>query len=143
MTDLLLAILADYGLKEVDGPQSNPEIIAMGKDLGFDIADDSTTAWCSLAMNYYAKKCGYEYSGKLDARSWLKLPLPIIVLKPQLGDLVVFWRESPESWKGHVALFIAQDGNIVYCLGGNQGNQLSIAGYPRDQVLGYRSLHKK
>lgn len=142
MTEILLKMLEDYGLKEVDGPASNPEIIAMGKELGFDIADDSTTAWCSLAMNYYAKKCGYEYTGKLDARSWLRLPKPIVVLKPQLGDIVVFWRESPQSWKGHVGIFIAQDGNIIYTLGGNQGGAISIAGYPKDQLLGYRKINK-
>ena len=140
MTNLLLEFLAHYGLKELEGPESNPEIIAMGKDLGFDIADDSTTAWCSLALNYYAKKCGYEYTGKLDARSWLKMP--IMILKPSLGDIVVFWRESPSSWRGHVGLFIAQDMNIVYVLGGNQGNQIGISAYPRDQVLGYRQLRK-
>jgi hypothetical protein len=87
MTDLLLEMLSHYGMKEVDGPQSNPEIIAMGEDLGFDIMDDSTTAWCSLALNYYAKKCGYEYTGDLAARSWLKVP--IVVLKPTMGDVVV------------------------------------------------------
>jgi len=140
MTDILLAMLAEYGMKEVDGIGSNPEIIAMGKDLGFDIADDSTTAWCSLAVNYFAKKCGYEYTGKLDARSWLKMP--IMVLKPTIGDIVVFWRESPSSWKGHVGIFIAQDLNIIYVLGGNQGNSISIAAYPKDQLLGYRKLKK-
>jgi uncharacterized protein (TIGR02594 family) len=143
MTDLLLAMLADYGLKEVSGPKSNPELVAMAKDLGFDMEDDSTLAWCSLAMNYYAKKCGYEYTGKLDARSWLALPKPIVILKPTLGDIVVFWRESASSWKGHVALFVAQDLNLIYCLGGNQGNSLSISAYPRDQVLGYRQIRRK
>lgn len=140
MQEILIDMLSHYGLKEVDGPQSNPEIIKMGKELGFDIADDSTTAWCSLAMNYYAKKNGYEYSGALDARSWLKMP--ILVLKPQLGDVVVFWRESPQSWKGHVGLFIAQDNNIVYVLGGNQNNGINISAYPRDQLLGFRRLRK-
>lgn len=140
MTDMLLEMLAEYGMKEVDGIGSNPEIIAMGKDLGFDIADDSTTAWCSLAINYFAKKCGYEFTGKLDARSWLKMP--VMVLKPTIGDIVVFWRESPQSWKGHVGIFIAQDLNIIYTLGGNQGNQICISGYPKDQLLGYRKLKK-
>lgn len=141
MTDLLIQMLTNYGLREVDGPQSNPEIIAMGKELGFDITDDSTTAWCSLAINYYAKKCGYAYTGKLDARSWLKMP--VVVLKPTIGDVVVLWRESHESWKGHVGLFIAWDNKTVWVLGGNQGNMISVAPYPRDRVLGFRQLKKK
>jgi uncharacterized protein (TIGR02594 family) len=143
MTDLLLEMLSHYGLKEVVGPQSNPEILAFFTELGYDwVNDDSTTAWCSACLSFYAKKCGYEYTGKLDARSWLRLPQPIIVLKPTIGDVVVFWRESPTGWKGHVGLFIAQDFNIIYTLGGNQSNALSISAYPRDQLLGYRQLKK-
>jgi len=139
MTEILLDMLSNYGMKEVAGPDSNPEILKFFDDLGYDyVNDDSTTAWCSASLSYYAKKHGYEYHKGLDARGWLKMPVK--VLKPKLGDVVVFWRESPSSWKGHVGLFIAQDLNIIYVLGGNQNNSLSIAAYPRDQVLGYREL---
>jgi len=140
MKDLLLEVLSHYGLREVDGPSSNPEIIAMGKDLGYDIADDSTTAWCSLLVNYYAKKMGYEYTKKLTARSWLKTS--VIVLKPELGDIVVLWRNDPNGWEGHVGWFISRDAKYVYVLGGNQGNWLNISPYPVDRVLGYRQLKK-
>jgi uncharacterized protein (TIGR02594 family) len=134
-------MLSNYGMKEVAGSDSNPEILAFFKELGYDyINDDSTTAWCSASLSYYAKKNGYEYHTGLDARGWLKMP--VRVLKPSLGDVVIFWRESPSSWKGHIGLFIAQDLNIIYVLGGNQNNSLSIAAYPRDQVLGYRELKK-
>jgi hypothetical protein len=27
------------------------------------------------------------------------------VAYPEPGDIVVFWRESPQSWKGHVGIF--------------------------------------
>lgn len=143
MTDLLLEFLSNYGLSEVAGANSNPEILKMAEELGFYMEDDSTLAWCSLAMNYYAKKCGYEYSGSLSARSWLNLPNKIVVLQPSMGDIVVFWREAPSSWKGHVALFIRKDTKYVWALGGNQNNQISIAPYPIDRVLGYRKLRKK
>jgi len=141
MTDLLSEFLSHYGLKELEGADSNPEILQMATDLGFDMEDDSTTAWCSLAMNYYAKKCGYEITGSLAARSWLQMP--IVVLKPTLGDVVILWRGSPDSWQGHVALFINWDSKYVWLLGGNQGNSISIAAYPRDRVLGIRQLKKK
>lgn len=142
MKEILLTMLEDYGMKEMAGAQSNPDILAFFKELGYDwVTDDSSTAWCSAALSYYAKKCGYEYNKTLAARDWLKMP--IMVLKPQLGDIVVFWRESPQSWKGHVGLYITQNASVVYCLGGNQNNTLSISAYPREQVLGYRSLKKK
>lgn len=140
MTDILLEFLKMYGLKEVEGSEHNPEIVAMFAEIGFDYIKDDETAWCSASLNYVCKKLGYERSGKLDARSWLKMP--IMILKPTLGDIVVLWRESPSSWKGHVGLFISQDINTVYVLGGNQNNSISIQSYPRDRVLGYRQVHK-
>jgi uncharacterized protein (TIGR02594 family) len=141
MKEVLLEMLSHYGMKEVDGTASNPDILAMFKELGYDwVNDDSTTAWCSAALNYYCKKCGYEYTGKLDARSWLKLP--VMILKPSVGDVVVLWRDTPDSWKGHVGLFLSMDETKVFILGGNTNNSLSIAAYPRDRILGFRQAKK-
>ena len=144
MQDLLLEFLSHYGLSEVSGPKSNPEIIAMGEDLGYDVEDDSTTAWCSLAMNYYAKKCGYEYTNSLLARSWLKMP--IVVLKPTLGDIVVFSRNTMgvvQNWQGHVGLFINWNADYIWSLGGNQSNGINITPYLRSRLLGFRQLKKR
>ena len=141
MNEILHDMLANYGLTEVDGPKSNEKILEFFREIGYDwVTDDSTTAWCSAALNYFAKVRGYERSHKLDARSWLKVGE--LILEPELGDVVVFWRDRPDSWKGHVGLFIAQSLRYVYCLGGNQGNSISIDAYPRDRVLGYRRLKK-
>lgn len=140
MTEILLEFLKLYGLKEVAGVANNPQIVAMFKEIGFESVKDDETAWCSASLNYVCKKLGYERSGKLDARSWLTMPIK--VLQPTLGDIVVLWRESPDSWKGHVGIFISKDIHNVYVLGGNQGDMISISPYPIDRVLGYRQVHK-
>ena len=140
MEEILHETLKLYGLKEIPGEKNNPQIMDMFKEIGFSWVQDDETAWCSALINYVCKKAGYERSGKLDARSWLKMP--IIVLKPSLGDIVIFWREHPDSWKGHVGLFISQDTDYVYTLGGNQGNMVNITPYPRNRVLGYRQVYK-
>lgn len=140
MTEVLLAMLAEYGLKEIPGPQHNPEILEMFKEIGFDWVKDDETAWCSAALNYFCKKCGYERSGKLDARSWLKLPVQ--VLQPKLGDIVILSRGDPNGWQGHVGLFISKDSTHVYVLGGNQGNTINITQFPLTKVLGYREAKK-
>ncbi len=140
MQDLLMEMLSNYGLKEIEGKGSNEKIIEMGRDLGITIEDDSTFSWCSVALCYYAKKCGYEQPNSASARAWLKMP--ILVLKPQIGDIVVFWRESPSSWKGHVGIFISKDLNSIYTLGGNQNNSILISAYSQDTLLGYRQLKK-
>lgn len=140
MTDLLLEMISHYGLKEVSGVNANPEIITFFKELGYNEVTSDETAWCSASLSYYAKKCGYEYNKTLSARDWLKMP--VMVLKPTMGDIVVLWRESPQSWKGHVGIYITNDTDTIYILGGNQNNALNISGYPRNQVLGFRSLKK-
>lgn len=140
MTDLLLEMLRHYGIKEVAGDKHNPAIVAMFKEIGFEWVKDDETAWCSASLNYFCKRLGYERSGRLDARSWLKLPS--IVLEPEIGDIVVFWRKSPNSWEGHVGLFISWDEDSIYVLGGNQSNMLSIAPYSRERLLGFRRARK-
>jgi uncharacterized protein (TIGR02594 family) len=140
MKDLLYEVLSHYGLQEVSGPHSNPDIIAMGDELGIEIGDDSTYSWCSIAMCYYAQKMGYEHPNSPAARSWLTMPIK--VLKPTLGDIVVFWRGSPSDWRGHVGIFINWNDKVIWCLGGNQNNRLDITPYSRDRLLGFRRLHK-
>jgi len=103
MTDLLLAVLADYG-----------------------------TACVSLS--YYAKKCGYEYPETVDIGGWLKMP--ILVLKPTLGDIVVFGNGKPTN----VGIFISKTDGLVYTLEVNNGIELKA--FPLEFVLGYRKLHK-
>ena len=140
MQDLLLEMLKHYGMKEIFGATHNPEIVNMFKEIGYDQIKDDETAWCSAAMNYFAKKTGYEYTGKLDARSWLKMP--IMVLKPTMGDIVVLSRGNANSWQGHVGLYISSDINDIYVLGGNQNNMINISPYPRSRILGFRQLKK-
>jgi uncharacterized protein (TIGR02594 family) len=140
MNEILWEMLSNYGLSEIAGGKHNPQILEFFAEIGFDWVKDDETAWCSAALNFFAKKHGIERSGKLDARSWLKVGE--LVLEPKLGDIVVFWRESYSSWKGHVGLYVNSNDKYIWCLGGNQGNSISIIAYPRDRLLGYRRLRK-
>lgn len=140
MEELLIEMLRYYGLKEVVGPDSNPKILKFFKDIGYNWVEDDSVAWCSAALNYFCKKLGYERSHALDARSWLKVGIQIF--SPKIGDIVIFWRESKDSWKGHVGLYISEENGVIYTLGGNQGNALNITPYNKARLLGYRRLRK-
>jgi hypothetical protein len=93
-----------------------------------------------------AKRLGLEYSGKLDARSWMKIGKEIS--EPKIGHVVVFYRNNIKSWQGHVGLFggFTLDNKQVLTLGGNQNNQICLRPYPiltpELGVLGYRELKK-
>jgi uncharacterized protein (TIGR02594 family) len=139
MDTLLLEMLKCYGLKEIFGPQHHPEIVKMFHDIGYNWINDDETAWCSASLNFFCKKLGYERSGKLTARSWLDVGIP--VEKPQLGDVVVYWRDSVNSELGHSGLYISErEPGYIYTLGGNQANMIGINLYAKSRVLGYRRL---
>lgn len=132
--------LSQYGIKEIVGKQHNPEVLKYFTEIGHSWVKNDETAWCSAFINWVAKKSGLEYSGKLDARSWLKVGDKVKI--PRRGDVVIFWRGSKDSWMGHVGLFIRETPNWVYVLGGNQSNQVKISAYPKNKLLGYRRLNK-
>ena len=139
---MLEIMLSQYGVKEIPGSKHNPVILAYSKFIGYGGIVDDETSWCSIVANWAAKLAGVEQSGKLNARSWLEVGEE--VTNPKAGDMVVFWRDYPESWKGHIAVFIKYDEKekVIYCLGGNQSNMMKISRYPVKQRLSYRRLNK-
>jgi uncharacterized protein (TIGR02594 family) len=141
MDTIFKIAVAELGQKEIIGSANNPAILNYAKDSGFNWVSDDETPWCSIFVNWVAKKAGLQCSKNPNARSWLRVGQSAD-RAPEPGDIVIFWRESIDSWKGHVGIFFgfSADGTRVYCLGGNQGNQVSITAYSRDYVLGYRRL---
>ncbi|MCD4724283.1 MAG: TIGR02594 family protein [Bacteroidales bacterium] len=141
MDKLLKIAVAQLGQKEITGPADNPNIVNYAKEAGFDWVDDDETPWCSIFVNWVAKKAGLNGSGKANARSWLQVGANVNSA-PEPGDVVIFWRGSKDSWQGHVGFFLgySKKSDRVYCLGGNQGNQVSVTAYNIDKVLGFRRL---
>lgn len=132
--------LNEYGVAEKVGAGSNARITEYYNYLKLNPNDDDV-AWCSLFANYICKRSGFRFSNQLNARSWLTIGAE--TKKPEKGDIVVFWRGTPDGWQGHVAFYIRDDGDDIWVLGGNQDNQVSIAKYPKSRVLGYRDVTKK
>ncbi|HEY9008986.1 MAG TPA: TIGR02594 family protein [Ohtaekwangia sp.] len=141
MDSIIKIAVAELGQKEVPGAGNNAAIVRYAQESGFTNINNDETSWCSIFLNWCAKKAGLRGTGKADARSWL-LAGQRVDNNPEPGDIVVFWRENINSWKGHVGIFFgfSKDNTRVYCLGGNQGNQVSISAFPVANVLGFRRL---
>lgn len=132
----------EYGVQEIKGERDHPQIVRYFTEIGFDgekLKDE--TAWCSAFANWVAKTAGYEYSGRLNARSWLEVGQKIE--NPEFGDVVVLWREQRRGWKGHVGFFVNQTDDHIYILGGNQNNSVCIKPYPQERLLEYRRIEKR
>jgi len=135
---LLDAALQYLGVKEVEGPGSNPLIIEWFKNWGVSWQeDDSKLAWCAVFMNEVCKQAGIAGTGKLNARSFLNAGEPTD--KPLPGDFVVFWRGSINGWKGHIGIYIREDDKYIWTLGGNQANEVRISKYAKSRLLEYRT----
>jgi len=142
MNTLVLQIaFSEYGVKEYPGEKHNPKVLKYFTGIGCIWVKDDETAWCSAFVNWVCKGAGLEYSGKLNARSWLDVGENIQY--PQLGDIVVLWRENKNSWKGHVGFYINETTKHIYILGGNQNNQVCIMAYNKNRLLSYRRLHMR
>ena len=102
------------------------------KDLLYSVLEDYGTACVSLS--YYTKKLGYECPETVDIGGWLKMP--ILVLKPTLGDIVVWGDGKPT----YVGIFLSRDTKYVHAIGVNNGIELSV--FPLEMTQGYRKLHK-
>lgn len=140
MKDLLQIAISQLGVKKIVGSSHNPIILNYFKEIGHEWVKDDETSWCSAFINWCALKSGYEMSGKLDARSWLKVGKKIE--SPNYGDIVVFWRESKSSWKGHVGIYMGETSTYILVLGGNQSNEVKMSLYSKSRLLGYRRLNK-
>ena len=134
----LLIALGEFGVKEIIGGKHNPRILEYFKLMGHNWVKTDETAWCSTFINWVCIKANLPYSGKLDARSWLGIGVE--TCNPKIGDLSVFWRENPKSWKGHVGFYIRETKYWIYVLGGNQNNQVKIKAYPKSRLLQHRRI---
>jgi len=101
--------------------------------------DPAKKAWCAAFVNSAIAQAGGQGSGSNMARSLLNVGSP--TQTPKVGDLVVLSRGDPKGPYGHVGFYKGTDaqGNPIV-LGGNQGNAVSEASYPKERVLGYRDL---
>jgi uncharacterized protein (TIGR02594 family) len=127
------------GTHEIPGENDNPKIVEFFAKVGHSWVKDDETAWCAAFVGACLEDAGYQSTKKLNAKSYLHWGLPVVAEEAQRGDVVVFWRESPESWKGHVAFFHSYDSNgNVNVLGGNQSNAVTIETYNKTRLLGVR-----
>lgn len=128
----------EIGQKEILGSKDNPRIIEYLKsvDLNDEITLHDEIAWCSAFVNWCLQKAGGKGTRSASARSFLHWGVE--VTEPHEGDIVVFKRGN-SSWQGHVGYYISQDEETVLCLSGNTSNQVKVARYQLDNVLGYRT----
>lgn len=128
------------GVSEYSGRADNPVIMGWADDLDQWYPGDDVP-WCGL----FVAICAYRGApneaqdfNRLGARNWLQWGEAADSEDIPLGSIVVLWRSSRNSWKGHVGICTGQNSGYVRLLGGNQSNSVNEKWFSRSRVLGAR-----
>lgn len=130
--------LLEYDTAEVVGLQNNPKILEYAKEIGASWVSNDETPWCAIFMQWCLMKAKKPFSYMANARYFLKYGEHTD--NPEMGDIVVLWRDSKTSASGHTAFFVKQNDTTVWLLGGNQNNKVTISQFNKTQVLDYRKI---
>ena len=127
----------ELGVAEIPGQADNPRIVEYHQSTSL-LSQDDEVAWCSAFVNWCFATVDMAHTNKANARSWMNWGVGVAPTDPPIGSVVVLWRESRESWKGHVGFLVGANENRVVLLGGNQSNRVCVRDYPANRVLGVR-----
>jgi uncharacterized protein (TIGR02594 family) len=136
------------GVKEIDGPGSNPHILAWLSRVA-PWANDDEIPWCSAFVFHLAWLLELERPQlrPAAARSWLMVGTPVQLADARPGfDVVVMTRgdgaPGPDVLEapGHVGFYVESLGPTVAVLGGNQGDAVSVRDFQTSRILGIRRL---
>ena len=119
-----------YGVTEVVGSKNNPTILEWAKELDIKDYTQDSIPWCGLFMAIVMKRAGREpVKQPLWAQNWTKFGVPVPTA--MLGDVLVFGRDGG----GHVGIYVGEDKNYYFTLGGNQGDQVCIVRILKSRLI--------
>lgn len=102
--------------------------------------DCRKTPWCAIFMNWLFKRLNIPGTNSAMARSFGDSRNFVRIDKPFIGCVVVLWRpaskERPydDGSTGHVGMYAGETATHVLILGGNQGDAISIAKFPKNRL---------
>jgi uncharacterized protein (TIGR02594 family) len=129
----------ELGVQEIPGAEHHPRILAYHKATLLCAARDEVP-WCSAFACWCLEQAGVQSTRSAAARSWLTWGQTLT--EPRLGAIAVIAR-GQQHWQGHVGFLLALEKGpagikSVTLLGGNQGNQVSIAEFEPARLIGLR-----
>lgn len=130
-------------IKEMPGKlKNNPRIVWYHSFTTLRATDDETP-WCSAFMCAAAFMGGFTPTKSAAAISWEKYGLEIPLQNAQEGDILVFKRQDNTNPSArHVTFFKSRcmvgGKELIECLGGNQGNAVSVAKYNAKDLVAVR-----
>ena len=134
---MLVEALRHYGIMELVGKGSTPDITRWAKEVGVSgWYTDDDIPWCGLFVGVVAKRAGYPFpaSKLLAARQWENWGVPVTKGREMLWDVLVFVRPGG----GHVGFYVGENDHAFLVYGGNQSNAVGFAWIDKSRLLATR-----
>lgn len=132
------------GTTEIKGKQHNPVVLEFWKDINIDWAPTDEIAWCAAFAGAILKRSNLPFLETGLARNYLDYvkhnKKGQVLKQPAYGCLAIMWTGSKTGTTGHIGFVVGEvkgDPSRLLLLGGNQGDKVSIAAFPKSQMLGY------
>jgi len=128
---------AEIGNREIGNTNNGPEITRYRQLAHCGQPGDP---WCAIFANAMFALCqnpALPGTKSASSQSFRNHRSFVQLSGPALGAVVVFWRISPNSGKGHVGFYYGETSKSVYVLGGNESNMVQIAPMSKGQLIGY------
>lgn len=125
------------GTKEISGSKNNPIIMDWSNNLDIEYSGDDIP-WCGLFLAHcIGSTLPQEILPRnpLSARQWRHFG---VATSPCIGSIMVFWRESKNSVKGHIGFYIGENESSYKILGGNQSDSVSMMWIDKGRLLDIR-----
>jgi uncharacterized protein (TIGR02594 family) len=131
--------VALFGTREIVGLKHNQTILAWADAIGIgQLVNDDEQAWCGLFCGYVATRAQKHVPMQswdiLRALKWVDFGKKVPPDQAALGDILIFKRDGG----GHVGLYVGEDAQYYYVLGGNQGNEVSITKIAKPRLYAVR-----
>lgn len=126
------------GIAEVAGAEANPQILAYFRAVGQAGVTSDEVPWCAAFVGACLTNAGILSTGQLNARSYASHGTEVPLDTPRVGAVAVFKRDAAGPGAGHVGFVTGWTDTTIALLGGNQGNKVGVAHYPRADLIALR-----
>ncbi len=134
-TPWMSAAWRDFGVTERSGAAADPRIVAYYRDVGHPNITDDAVAWCAAYLGAALERAGIVSTRSLLARSYTDFGTALS--EPAYGAIAVFPR-GDDPGQGHVGFVAGWTDTHLYLLSGNQGDAVTVSGFPRDRLVALR-----
>lgn len=140
---VLLNAANEIGVHEDVGTLNNERVVEYHRyaNKDNDNRQPDSVPWCASFIAFILETVGMGSTNSMMARSYEHWGVDVSNSSLP-GDLVVFWRSSRSSGLGHVAVLVKETRGHVYCLGGNQNDEVNITRYSKNRLSTIRRSSK-